>query len=209
MDRVKHKRETGQLAEMPTEPNDVEIVEVVGMDDDALSPTATGDGVDPSSDARRARDEAEDRLLRLRADFDNFRKRTERERAEINRYATASLVERLLPVLDNLERALSSVRPGVSADSLAEGVALTQRQLVEELRREGLRPVETVGRQFDPAVHEAVAAETGAEAPPNTVVQELQRGYYFGDRLLRPAMVRVTVDAPDPGGSGESGDADG
>lgn len=217
MDPVKQKPERIPFADEPTEPDDVEILEIVGMDDDVVEvvpgQTQTApEGRIPASlveDAQRAQEEAEERLLRLRADFENFRKRIERERTEHSRRATASLVERLLPVLDNLERALANARSGVSAESLAEGVALTHRQLLEELRREGLRPVESLGREFDPSVHEAVAAGPSEEAPPNTVVEELQRGYHLGDRLLRPAMVRVAVGLQDGGNRGESGEVDG
>lgn len=215
MEPVQQKPEPNSVSGEPTQPDDVEILEIVGMSDEAPAPAAGDDAAGlsesaaegPSADA--ATREAEERLLRLRADFENFRKRIERERAEHSRYATAALVERLLPVLDNLERALASVRPGASADSLAEGVALTQRQLVEELRREGLTPVEALGRPFDPEVHEAVAAAPSGGAAPNTVVEEFQRGYYFGDRLLRPALVRVAVGAVGAADRGESGEADG
>ena len=115
----------------------------------------------------------------------------ERERIEHRLRATESLLARLLPVLDNFERALAA-RAG--EDGLRSGVQMIYRQLFDELRREGLRPVEALGQTFDPAVHEAVATTTDSGLPPHTVVGELQRGYFFGDRLLRPSLVRVQTD---------------
>jgi molecular chaperone GrpE len=202
---MKPERNESFFPEEPAEPDDIEILEVVGMDEAEVPGAASEDEVvvafddlpvaAPAAPDRTAEvEEARERLLRLRADFDNLKKRIEREREEYSRQATASLVARLLPVLDNLERALEAARCGRgNGDALQNGVALIQRQLLDELRREGLRAVESVGQSFDPAVHEAVATDGASQLPINTVVEELQRGYYFDDRLLRPALVRVAV----------------
>lgn len=148
-----------------------------------------------------------ERFLRLHADFENFKKRVDREREDLERHAAAGLIARLLPVIDNLERAL---RHGGSGDrkGLYEGVALIHGQLLDELRRCGLRPVEAEGVPFDPAIHDAVATSEATERPPGIVLEELQRGYRLHDRLLRPALVRVSsgdpADRPAGGADGES-----
>jgi len=203
---MKPERNESFFPEEPSEPDDIEILEVVGLDEEEETvETADEDEVVVAFDEAPARaapgpdrsaevDEARERLLRLRADFENFKKRMEREREDYSRQATASLVARLLPVLDNLERALDAARQGRgNGDAFQNGVALIQRQLLDELRREGLRAVESVGQSFDPTIHEAVATDGQSTLPSNTVVEELQRGYYFDDRLLRPALVRVAV----------------
>lgn len=138
------------------------------------------------------RQKAEDylsRLVRLQADFDNFRKRVQREKEELVKYASAQLCEALLPVLDNFQFALAA--KDEEPDKVAEGVELIQRQLEEVLSKEGLTPVAAVGEEFNPAQHEAVLVEETAEYPDNTVMAELRRGYMLNDRLIRPAMVKV------------------
>lgn len=138
------------------------------------------------------RQEAEDyknRWVRLQADFDNFRKRVQREKEELVKYASAQLCESLLPVLDNFQFALAA--KDEQPEKVAEGVELIQRQLEEVLEKEGLTPVPTVGEEFNPALHEAVLVEESADYPENTVMEELRRGYLLNDRLIRPAMVKV------------------
>jgi molecular chaperone GrpE len=147
--------------------------------------------VDPGeAAAQRERDELYDRLLRLSAEFDNYRKRTDRERREIIETAAADLVRDLLPVIDDFERALAA--PGWSDDDAArQGVALIHRQLLDVLRRRGVEPFESVGRDFDPDWHEAVAADPIDGHRDGQVTAELRRGYRMGSRLLRPAQVKV------------------
>ena len=182
------------------EEEEIEILEVVGLDED--QPAAPADEIEVSfDDDGRARAQPaspktteaveRERYLRLYADFENLKKRVERERIEHRLRATESLLARLLPVLDNFERALAA-RGG--EESLRSGVQMIYRQLFDELRREGLRPVEALGQTFDPTIHEAVATAADSGLPPHTVVGELQRGYFFGDRLLRPSLVRVQTD---------------
>ena len=129
------------------------------------------------------------RLLRLQADFDNYRKRSAKEREDFANYAAASLCEELLPVLDNFQLAVAAKEqdPG----KVAEGVEMIFRQLLDVLHKEGLTPVTAVGEQFDPTRHEAVMQEISDQYPENTVTEELRRGYYLKDKLLRPAMVKV------------------
>ncbi|MDA8336364.1 MAG: nucleotide exchange factor GrpE [Peptococcaceae bacterium] len=129
------------------------------------------------------------RLLRLQADFDNYRKRVQKEREEERRYAAEQFILGILPALDNLERALAA--RGEQEGSILRGVEMIQRQIMEFLAREGVAPVPAVGAQFDPAIHEAVAHEPDAGKEDNEVVEELRRGYYLKGKVIRPAMVKV------------------
>jgi molecular chaperone GrpE len=137
--------------------------------------------------------------LRLQADFAELKK-IDRERFDHFRYATFGLVGRILPVLDNFERAMTAARTGAAHDALIEGITLIHRQLLAELEAEGLRAMECVGEAFDPERHEAVATDPDSPLPPHTVTHVFQTGYYLHDRVLRPAMVRVRVDESEGGG---------
>ncbi len=144
------------------------------------------------------RQEFNDRLARRQAEFDNFRKRTERERSETYNRSLAEVVRRLLPVLDNLQRALDAervveVKESAEFRHFLQGVELINRQLGGVLESLGVEAVPTVGELFDPHVHEAVATEETDEVEPDTITQEMQRGYRLGDKLLRPAMVKVAT----------------
>ena len=133
-----------------------------------------------------------DQLLRRQAEFENYRRRVDRERAETYARSRAEVVLELLPVIDNFERALASLEhSGNDAKSLHEGIELIHRQLNDALAKFGLQPVESVGQAFDPNVHEAVSAEPSEEHEENTVIAEFQRGYRLGEKLLRPAKVKV------------------
>ena len=200
---------------------DIEILEVVGVDEDGV-PIETVDpddielvfddqgeaGVAPAPPPQAPSGEENhlrERLLRLQADFENFKKRIERERIDHFRYATAGLVGRILPVLDNFERAMAAARPGAPTDALLEGLLLIQRQLLTELESEGLRGMDSVGEIFDPERHEAVATDPDSPMPAHAVTQVFQRGYFLHDRVLRPAMVRVRVDESERGNGSDDG----
>jgi molecular chaperone GrpE len=139
---------------------------------------------------KRERDAVQDKLLRTLAEFDNYRKRTERERREQAESSAAEVLAELLPIVDDLERALNASQ-GADADAYRQGVTLIHRQMTEMLRRRGVRPIEAVGADFDPRVHQAVEHEVSGEHRDNEVMDELRRGYMLGNRLLRPAMVKV------------------
>jgi len=192
----------------------IEIVEVVGLDEDSPGAHAVPDEVeltldDPEDEAEHsgpagasspavaaADGEGErERLLRIQADFENTKKRLLRETEENRRPAAAPLIKRILPVLDNFERALST-EPGAetSAENLRRGVELIFRQMLDELRKEGLESIDSVGQAFDPEIHDAVETARLDEIPAGTVVEELQRGYRLRGRLLRPSLVRVNVN---------------
>ncbi|MGB9803357.1 nucleotide exchange factor GrpE [Desulfofundulus sp.] len=130
-----------------------------------------------------------ERLARMQADFENYRRRVNREREEWFKYASQPLVTELLSVLDNFERALAAREEDPAR--VVAGVEMIYRQFKEILTREGLSPVPAVNEPFDPAKHEAIMQEETDAYPDNTVMEELRRGYYFKDRLLRPAMVKV------------------
>ncbi len=134
------------------------------------------------------RDQLLDRIARLQAEFENARKRGERERLEFRDYATGAVVEQFLPVLDNFELALKS---DGSAEQLRSGVALIVKQMEEVLRQMQVIPVPSVGEAFDPRVHEALGAVDRDDMPDQHVAEEIRRGYRLRERLLRPAMVRV------------------
>lgn len=182
--------------------DEIEIIEVVGLDEDAPPGEVADEARSPVGEPVGDED-GEERFLRLQADFENFRKRVERDRDDYERHAHASLVERLLPTLDNLERALSLEAPSEVYDPFRDGISLIYRELLEQLRRAGLEPLESVGRPFDPNLHEAIATEPSHDVDPHTVLEEVQRGYRFVDRLLRPARVKVSVEPGDPALAGE------
>lgn len=148
--------------------------------------------------ARTAESTARERHLRALADYDNLRKRSERERGENQRLALAQVVREVLPVVDNLQAALSApTTTEGAAEQFREGVELIARQLTEVLSRFGIVEVPGEGSPFDPAHHEAVAKAESSDRPHNTVAKVLRRGYLLNERLLRPAMVQVAV-RPEP-----------
>ncbi len=131
-----------------------------------------------------------DRLLRAQAELENYKKRVEREKSSLVKFGNEELIKAILPVVDNLERALDHP-PGENPDGLLEGVKITYNQLFQVLEKFGLTPIAAVGEPFDPGKHEAMMQVESADHEPNTVVSELQKGYFLNDRLLRPAMVSV------------------
>jgi molecular chaperone GrpE len=138
---------------------------------------------------------AQDRYLRLAAEFENFKKRSQKDLEEFRKYANERLLKELLPVLDNLERALQHSRAGGNPDGVLQGVELTSKQYQEILSRFGVKPIASVGQRFDPAVHHAAATVDAKGREPNTVVEEYEKGYYLHDRVLRPATVTVTASS--------------
>jgi len=142
-----------------------------------------------------------DRLIRLQADFENYRKRVLREREEAYRYGHENLVKDLLGTVDNLERAIEHARgsQGGDAEGLLQGVELVHRELLGVLAKHGVEEIEAEGVPFDPAVHEAMAQTPSETAAPNTVIQVFEKGYRLRDRLLRPARVVVASRPPERG----------
>ena len=185
----------------------IEILEVVGVDETTGTVSDKARGEDSSAgrdtgrrhrDGSRARDHEEllrekdkyyDLLLRKQADFENYRKRMERERAEFGSAATGEVLKRLLPVLDNMERALRASEG--SKDPLFRGIELVHQQFLDLLKKEGVVPIEAIGSRFDPRLHEAVDVLDIPGLEADLVLEEMQKGYTYNDKLLRPALVKV------------------
>lgn len=142
------------------------------------------------ADLQRERDDYKDRWLRKGAEFDNYRKRIERERREQADQSVVDLLEELLLVVDDFDRALT-VDPGEGGNAYRKGVELIHGKLHDLLRKQGLKPIDVLGADFDPNVHQAVVHEESPEHREGEVIGELRKGYMLNDRLLRPAMVRV------------------
>jgi molecular chaperone GrpE len=137
------------------------------------------------------RDQLQDRLLRTAADFDNYRKRTDRERRDLSDAIAGDIIRDLLPVVDDLERALAAPATETSAAAYRRGVELILRQLLDALKRRGVEPLDVVGQDFDPNWHESVAPDQTSGLRDGQITAEIRRGYRIGQRLLRPAQVRV------------------
>ena len=139
---------------------------------------------------KKERDEATDRTLRVQAEFENFKKRTQREKIAERTYKSQDLVNELLPALDNFERALA-VEPTEETKSILEGITMVYNQLNDALKSENVEVIETVGKEFDPNLHHAVMQVDDENYGSNIVVDELQKGYILKERVIRPAMVKV------------------
>jgi molecular chaperone GrpE len=136
--------------------------------------------------------DARDMMLRLAAEMDNYKKRTEKERSSLIKYASQSIIQELISILDNFERAIESANKSRDFDSFLEGVELIFRQMCDALERKGVSQIEALGKPFDPNIHEAIAQVPTEECPENTVVEELQKGYMLHDRVIRPSRVAVS-----------------
>ena len=156
--------------------------------DDAAPPAV---GSEPVPDPAAERDEFRDLLLRKQAEFDNYKKRVERDRARANRQAEKTLIMALLPLLDDFERALGTPVEASGADAYRAGVEIIHRQLLDILRKRGVTPIDTSGARFDPELHEAVAYQASEGHGDGDIIDEVRRGYRFDEELLRAAMVRV------------------
>jgi molecular chaperone GrpE len=159
-------------------------------DEDAGDPKTESTG-DPLADARAETAKMKDAWLRTAADFDNFRKRSRKEMDDARRGGREDLLRAVLPVFDNLERAIQSAQRSSDVKAMADGLAMVQRQFVEALSREGIARVPTIGQPFDPSIHEAIQQVETSEHAPGTVLAEVQPGYTQGERLMRAAMVVV------------------
>jgi len=147
-------------------------------------------GESPLEAMRREKDRLQDQLLRTAAEFDNYRKRVDRDRRDQAEAATASALTGLLPIIDDLERALKAPT-GEDVESFRKGVELIHQQMLELLRKRGVKPIEAVGADFDPRYHQAVVHESSPDHREGEVIEEFAPGYMLGNRLLRPAMVKV------------------
>ncbi len=135
-----------------------------------------------------------DHLQRLQAEFDNYKKRVDREKAELIKYASAELVSELIDIMENLERGVASAKGSDDIDSIVKGMEMVSTQLKDILGSRGLKPIEAVGKKFDPHYHEAMMMTPTDEYPYNTVIEEFQQGYMIKDKVIRYSKVRVSVN---------------
>ena len=161
--------------------------------EDVISDDNPGLAGDAVQKLQEERDSLYDRLLRKQAEFDNFRKRAEREKSEYVAFASAELVRELLNALDSFDLAIRNASADSSASNLLKGFELIFKQIQDTLSRSGLKAIDAKGSMFDPQVHQAVTTAPTDSVPENTVVEELRKGYTLNGRLLRPAMVSVAV----------------
>lgn len=134
-----------------------------------------------------------ERFLRLSAEYDNYRKRTMKEKEDAAKYAASSLLEKLLPVIDNFERALASAQQTNNVETLVQGLEMIHRQMMDALREEGAYPIEAIGKPFDPYYHQAVMQEPSDQYESGIVLEEFQKGYMLKDKVIRPSMVKVST----------------
>ena len=153
---------------------------------------------DPMAGLQADLDRFRDLALRSQADFDNFKKRSTREKEDALKYANTSLLERLLPIVDNFDLGLAAARAEGESSPIYSGMNLVLKQLNDFLADNGLQPIDALGKKFDPNLHEAIAHEPSREMPEGLVIRQTRRGYRFKDRLLRPSSV-VVSSGPHPG----------
>ena len=172
--------------------SETEVIDQEVLDDEETVEVLTGeDHIDDQLQALTdEKEQLQDRLLRVQAEFDNFKKRSQREKEADRKYKAQDLATELLPAIDNFERALQ-VEATEATSSLIEGITMVYRQLLEALKSQGVEPIESVGKEFDPNIHHAVMQIEDESVESNTVVEEMQKGYMLKDRVIRPAMVKV------------------
>lgn len=184
--------------DLKQEPNVEETAQTVpGAEDAGEAKQAGAETPEAAEDARfeelkRQAEEAYQRQLRVQADFDNYRRRTLKETADLQKYASVKLVTNLLPVLDNFGRALQTSSEGAESDSFVKGIDMINRQLWQVLEAEGLKAMEPVGQPFDPDLHQAIMQVESEEYEEGIVVEVVQPGYWLSDKVIRPAMVKVS-----------------
>lgn len=192
-------------------PNDTEHQNVASQADpapEAANDVASAPEADPIAVLEAEKADLKDKMLRLMADMENLRRRTEREIADARTYAVANFARDMLNVADNVRRAIESVPEEASKTAegafkgLIDGIDLTERDLLKTLERHGVKKLDPQGQKFDPNVHQAMFEIPNAEVPNGTVLQVVQSGYVIGDRVLRPALVGVSKGGPKANGNG-------
>jgi molecular chaperone GrpE len=163
-----------------------------GAEDRSLNDLSKAELMERIESLQEKADKNYDLYLRSQADMENFKKRSAKDKEDVVRYANETLIKEILPVMDNLEKAISHAQQDNAVDALREGVSLTLKGLKDSLAKAGVQEVEAQGQPFDPCFHEAVSEMVDERAKPGTVLQELQRGYVLNGRLIRPSMVIVS-----------------
>ena len=195
------------MSEHPGDEADDDQPNVTNEDEEVIFPDDEAGEETEETELEKAhheRDRMREQLLRIAADFENFRKRSRKEIEEVRRRSVEDTLRELLPIVDNLERAAGSMTDATEVSAVTEGVHMVLRGFEDIANRLGLKRVTTVGHLFDPTCHDAVQQEETSEHAPGTIVAEVVPGYYLGERLLRPAMVVV---AKPPTGTGDQGSA--
>lgn len=179
---------------MEPDPCDMSENETSSSTNPSPEPAAT---VDPATELQTQLAAAQDRYLRLAADFDNFKKRATRDRDEARRLGSESILGKLLPVLDNFDMAMvAASQPNTSLETLRVGVNMIHSQFRNFLSEVGVKELTPVGHPFDPGLHDAVSVQASSEVPEGHVIQQTRKGYQLGDRLIRPASVIVSGQPP-------------
>jgi molecular chaperone GrpE len=163
---------------------DAEVIEAEVEVDDAHAAELQG--------LRKLADENHERFMRVQADYDNFRRRSRLEKEDFAKYASLKLVEQLLPIVDNFERALAASQQAKDYDALIKGIEMTAKQLDQVLESEGLKSIESVNQPFNPEFHQAIMQVESEEHEEGIIVEEIQKGYMLKDKVIRPAMVKVS-----------------
>lgn len=194
LDQEENNSKTSQLQNRENDFDNEHSIEEI--ESDAVNKSSIEVEIDYEAELESTQKEAKDnydRLLRVSAEFENYKKRTTREQTEFRKYANEALIKDLLSAVDNLERAISSVTSeSEEVTTFLKGVELTLQEILKILKRYNVSPIEAIGNPFDPCFHQAVMQTESTDYPANTVVEELQKGYLIFDRLLRPAMVVVS-----------------
>jgi molecular chaperone GrpE len=168
-----------------------------GIAADQEVPTKNGEGGKTEQqeleNVKKERDDLYDRLLRKQAEFENYKKRIDREKSEFMQFASSDLMKELLNALDSFDLALHNAGSGAGSESTQRGFELIYKQLLDTMARFGLKSIEAKGKKFDPNFHQAVSTEPSEDMEENTVIKEMRKGYTLNGRLLRPAMVSVSV----------------
>jgi molecular chaperone GrpE len=163
-----------------------------GPEEKSTSPSEQSDGEDPMASMQADLDRFRDLALRSQADFENYKKRCAREKEDAIKYANTSLLEKLVPIIDNFELGLAAAKGEGAKSPIYSGMSLILKQLNDFLADNGLQPIEAVGQKFDPNLHEAIAHEPSDKVSEEHVIRQTRRGYRFKDRLLRPSSVFVS-----------------
>ncbi|MDT3779697.1 nucleotide exchange factor GrpE [Nitrospira sp. MA-1] len=206
-------QQTGKGKSMSSTDETTEEVtaEEVGPQEDPTEDT-TGNTSESGETPEEELQISQDKFLRLAAEFENYKRRAQRDQSDSIRFGNESLLKNLLPIIDNLERAIQCAKDTGTSGPLLEGVELTHKQFLETVGKVGVRQLCTTGNSFDPAIHQAVTQVESEGVDPNTVIEEFQKGYLLHDRILRPAMVSVAKEKSEltqPCSTEESGEEGG
>ena len=182
----------------PSSASESQLEEAISGDNlsqaETTSESIPEDALSPEQQVQEELQIYQDKYVRLAAEFENYKKRAQRDQSDSVRYANESLLKNLLPTIDNLERAIKSGKDAGTTGPLLEGVELTYKQILETVGKLGVRQISSAGDVFDPSIHQAVAQVESDTAEANTIVEEFQKGYFLHDRILRPAMVTVAKE---------------